>query len=73
MGTHLGWFSGGGGDRRIARDDGQLAPVFDDGTGLDRWLSDLTKTTSSFPSMSPIFSWRRFGSSGGELVAHGSG
>jgi hypothetical protein len=65
--------AGGDGDQRVACDGGRLAPVFNDGAGLDRWPSSLTKTTGSFPSMSPSFSWRRFVSSDGELVAHGSG
>jgi hypothetical protein len=73
MGTHLGWFSSGDGDRRVAHDGGRLAPVFGDGTGLDRWLFGLTKTMGNFPLMSPSFSRRRFGSSGGKLVAHGDG
>jgi hypothetical protein len=62
IGTHLGWFSGGDGDRRVARDGGRLASIFSDGTGLDRRLSSLTKTIGSFPLMSPSFSRQRLGS-----------
>jgi hypothetical protein len=57
MGIHLGWISGGGGDWRVARDSGRIALVFGDGTGFDQRLPGLTKTTSSFPSMSLSFSW----------------
>jgi hypothetical protein len=56
MGTHLGWFSSGGGDRGVAHDGGRLAPVFGDDAGLDRWLSGLTETMGSFPSMYPSVS-----------------
>jgi hypothetical protein len=34
VGTHLGWFLGGGGDQRVVCDGGRLALIFNDGVGL---------------------------------------
>jgi hypothetical protein len=33
VGTHLGWFLGGSGDRRVVRDGGRLAPIFGNSGG----------------------------------------
>jgi hypothetical protein len=33
VGTHLGWFLGGGSGRRVVRDGARFAPTFGDGHG----------------------------------------